>query len=160
MRYHADLTAGSLKVPESRTIADLLLRHAEEAQWNASLYEANVLQVRSPETAKRLARLIRRRLGAMHPVLWQLVRDGSLPVATHACLAAAVKHSALLGDFLDLVVREQYRLFSPAGTDKLKASRERKSLDFLMPQLRRSKIQVHAPDGFGRTPPIPGDVVD
>ena len=50
----------------------------------------------------------------MHPVLWQLVRDGSLPVATHACLAAAVKHSTLLGDFLDLVVREQYRLFSPA----------------------------------------------
>ena len=42
-----------------------------------------------------------------------MVRDGSTPVATHACLAAAVKHSALLGDFLDIVVREQYRLFSP-----------------------------------------------
>ena len=45
--------------------------------------------------------------------LWLMVRDGSTIVATHACLAAAIKHSALLGDFLDLVVREQHRLFSP-----------------------------------------------
>jgi len=44
--------------------------------------------------------------------LWKLVRDGSNIVATHAVLAAAIKHSALLGDFLDLVVREQYRIFS------------------------------------------------
>ena len=40
-------------------------------------------------------------------------------MATHAVLAAAVKHSPLLGDFLDLVVREQYRLFSPTLSNKL-----------------------------------------
>jgi len=45
--------------------------------------------------------------------LWKLVRDGSSVVATQACLAAAIKHSPLLGDFLDLVVREQFRLFRP-----------------------------------------------
>ena len=44
--------------------------------------------------------------------LWKLVRDGSGTVATQACLAAAVKHSALLGDFLDLVVREQYTRYA------------------------------------------------
>ena len=33
--------------------------------------------------------------------------------------AAAVKHSPLLGDFLDIVVGEQYRLFSTALTNKL-----------------------------------------
>jgi hypothetical protein len=44
----------------------------------------------------------------MQAELWTLVRDGSGTVATQACLAAAVKHSALLGDFLDLVVREHY----------------------------------------------------
>lgn len=43
--------------------------------------------------------------------LWELVRDGSHTVATQALLAAAVKHSRLLGDFLDLMVREQFRLF-------------------------------------------------
>ena len=40
-------------------------------------------------------------------------------MATHAVFAAAVKHSPLLGDFLEIVVGEQYRLFSPALTNKL-----------------------------------------
>lgn len=114
MRYHADITAGSLKVPESRIIADLLLRDCDQEAWNAALYTDNLLQTRSPATAKRLAQLLRRRLETMDADLWRLVRDGSLVVATHACLAAAVKHSALLGDFLDQVVRDEYRLFSPA----------------------------------------------
>ena len=47
------------------------------------------------------------------------MRDGKGDVATHAVLAAAVKHSPLLGDFLDLVVREQYRLFATALSNKL-----------------------------------------
>ncbi len=55
----------------------------------------------------------------MKPELWELVRDGTATVATHAVLAGAVKHSFLLGDFLDLVVREQYRLFSETLSNKL-----------------------------------------
>jgi branched-chain amino acid transport system ATP-binding protein len=46
--------------------------------------------------------------------LWKLVRDGSTIVVTHALLAAAVKHSALLGDFLDLVV-ERGEIFGFLG---------------------------------------------
>ncbi len=118
-RYSADITAGSLKVPESRVIAQLLLRGVDKHGWKAALYDANVLQARSPETAKRLGNLIRQRLQTMNAELWQLVRDGSATVATHACLAAAIKHSRLLGDFLDLVIREQYRLFSPAISNTL-----------------------------------------
>ena len=113
MRYRADITAGSLKVPESRIIADLLLRGIDKRGWDDAILNKNVLQARSPETAKRFARLIRRRLETMETPLWRLVRDGTgTVVATHAVLAAAVKHSHLLGDFLDLVVREHYRLFS------------------------------------------------
>lgn len=55
MRYHADITAGSLKVPESRIIADLLLRDCDQEAWNVALYTNNLLQTRSPATAKRLA---------------------------------------------------------------------------------------------------------
>jgi hypothetical protein len=55
----------------------------------------------------------------MRAELWTLVRDGSGTVAAHACLAAAVKHSALLGDFLDLVMREQYTLFAKTLSQKL-----------------------------------------
>lgn len=110
--YGAELTAGALKIPESRIIADLLLRGVEPDEWQESLYEQNALQARNLATARRLARLIRQRLELMNADLWRLVRDGSQIVATHACLAATIKHSTLLGDFLDLVVREQYRLFA------------------------------------------------
>ncbi len=119
LRYQTDLTAGSLKVTESRILADLLLRGTGAAAWRTALFDDNVLQVRSPMTAKRLRTLIRPRLETMGPELWKLVRDGSGVVATHACLAATVKRSPLLGDFLDLAVREQYRLFAPALSRRL-----------------------------------------
>ncbi|MEA2039500.1 MAG: DUF1819 family protein [Thermodesulfobacteriota bacterium] len=118
MRYKADITAGSLKVSESRIIADLLLRGIDKQGWQAVIVEQNVLQARSPETARRLNRLIRGRLKTMGADLWSLVRDGTGTVATHAVLAAAVKHSSLLGDFLDLIVRDHYRLFSTSLSNK------------------------------------------
>ncbi len=119
MRYSADLTAGALKLSESRIIADLLLRGIVKEQWKDAVIKQNVLQTRNPSTAIRLARLIRGRLELMDADLWKLVRDGNSTVAAHALLAAAVKHSPLLGDFLDIVVREQYRLFRPAISYKL-----------------------------------------
>ena len=54
----------------------------------------------------------------MGPDLWRIIRDGKGNLATHAVLAAAVKHSPLLGDFLDLVVREQFRLFGKTLANK------------------------------------------
>jgi len=119
MRYKADITAGSLKVPESRIIADLLIRGINDRDWKKAVLVDNPLQSRSPATTIRLGRLIRKRLELMKPELWRLVRDGTATVATHAVLAAGVKHSFLLGDFLDLVVREQYRLFSESLSNKL-----------------------------------------
>ena len=111
MRYGAGITAGALKVPESRVIAGLLLRGVSDREWRKAIYAENVLQARSPKTAKRFSVLIRGRLAHVESPLWKLIRDGSVVEATHACLAAAVKSSYLLGDFLDLVVRDQYRTF-------------------------------------------------
>ena len=119
MRYKADITAGALKLPESRLIADLLIRQVDAEGWREAIVTKNVLQTRNPATARRLTQLIRGRLETMRPELWKLVRDGHGDVATHAVFAAAVKHSPLLGDFLTMVVCEQYRLFSTALTDKL-----------------------------------------
>lgn len=118
-RYRADITAGSLKVSESRVVARLLLDDVDDRRWREAIQTENALQTRNPATAIRLARLIRLRLITMSSELWRLVRDGNATVAAHAVMAAAVKHSRLLGDFLDLVVREQYRLFSPKLTKAL-----------------------------------------
>jgi len=112
LRYKADITAGSLKVSESRIIADLLIRGTDKQGWQTAIIDRNLLQARTTETARRFARLIRGRLETMEADLWKLVRDGTGETATHAVLAAAIKHSPLLGDFLDLVVKEHYRVFS------------------------------------------------
>lgn len=117
--YRADITAGSLKIAESRVIADLLLRGVDEAGWRQAITKDNVLKARNPATSVRLARLIRQRLETASPELWQMVHDGTVVVATQAVLAAAIKHSFLLGDFLDLTVRDQYRYFRTALTKKL-----------------------------------------
>ncbi len=119
MKYRGDITAGALKVTESRIIAGLLLGGIDSESWNKALFQDNVLQARNPETARRLGRMIRQRLELMKPGLWKLVCDGQGSVASHACLAAAVKHSRLLGDFLDLVVRDQYRIFSQNLSNRL-----------------------------------------
>lgn len=112
MRYSANISAGSLKIPESRIAAGLLLEDTSEAYWRRKVVDENALQARNPRTAVRVGRLVRQRLMLMGPELWALVREGTAPVATHAVFAAAIKHSPLLGDFLDLVVRDQFRLFS------------------------------------------------
>jgi hypothetical protein len=158
VRYKADITAGALKLPESRLIADLLLRQVDAEGWKDAIVTKNVLQVRNPATARRLTTLIRSRLETMGPELWKLVRDGKGTVAAHAIFAAAVKHSPLLGDFLEIMVAEQYRLFSPALSRKLFADylegcRER---DPEMPQwnettrrrLRSSVFQMLAQAGY------------
>ena len=48
-----------------------------------------------------------------------MIYEGTGNLVAHAALAAAIKHSPLLGDFLDLVVREQYQLFNPALSNRL-----------------------------------------
>ncbi|MES2597436.1 MAG: DUF1819 family protein [Verrucomicrobiota bacterium] len=108
--YSADLTAGSLKLRESRIIAGLLLVGADEKTFREAVVTANVLQTRTPATAVRLARLIRGRLSGMDAVLWRMVSEGDKTLATQALLAATLKHSRLLRDFMDLGLRDEYRL--------------------------------------------------
>ena len=52
-RYRADITAGSLKVAESRLIADLLLQEVDAQAWNAAIVDRNILQARTAATARQ-----------------------------------------------------------------------------------------------------------
>ena len=112
-RYKANFSRGGLMVPESRIIADLLLRGVDPPGWKQAIEVDNVLAKRSPTTASTKATLIRGRLRTLTPALWCLIRDGSKPVATHAVLAGTVNYSPLLGDFLELVLRPLFRRFEP-----------------------------------------------
>ena len=81
------------------------------AKWRDAIVVQNILQKRSPSTAKRLASLVRSRLEPMGEDLWTLVKNGNKEEATHAVLAAVVKQSAILRDFLDIALREQVNIF-------------------------------------------------
>ena len=107
--YKADLTAGALKVPESRIIADILLRKLD---WKDSIVRQNVLQAKTSASAIRISNLIKSRLESANEELLRLIRDGKGLVATHAVFVAALKQSSLLLDFLRLVVADQYKLLA------------------------------------------------
>ena len=109
--YNAEISAGSLMLRESRKVAKLLLEDADEKAWHQAIYVDNILQKKVPATARRMTRLIRNRLEPMTPDLWKLIVNGSAETALQALLAAAIRHSRLLGDFLNDVVKEKYRLF-------------------------------------------------
>ena len=109
--YNGEIVAGSLLINESRKIAHLLLNDADAEAWHQALVIENVLQKRSPVAAKRQARLIKNRLSLMKPDLWEIVDNGSADVAIQALLAAAIKHSRLIGDFMDTVIRQHWQTF-------------------------------------------------
>jgi len=157
-RYSAEIAGGSLKIQESRIIADLLLQGLAEEGWRKALLEDNVLQTRSSHTAQRVGSMIRRRLLTMTEPLWKLVRDGVGATAAHACLAATIKHSPILGDFMNSVVRTEirahathlsYRLWEPYLESCYAQDPEMKSLSSTTSRRVRSSVyQILAQAGY------------
>jgi hypothetical protein len=107
--YKANITAGALLVNESRKIAGLMLLNVSSQEWKDAIEQRNILQKLSVSSSKRVASYIRSRFELMTPELWQMVRDGDAILATQAIFAASIKHCRILGDYLDLVVREQFK---------------------------------------------------
>jgi hypothetical protein len=87
-------------LPESRRVARLLLTHPSKDQWADALRLDNILQKKSPATARRQARLIRNRLDTLEDEAWGMIAEGQQEIATQLLFAAAVKHSKVLADFL------------------------------------------------------------
>lgn len=95
-------------LPESRIIGRLLIENADSDTWTQAIVNDNVLQKRSSVSATRVANYIRSRLVLMDRDLWELIVNGNVMVATQALLAAAIKHSQLLADFMDVSLRDLY----------------------------------------------------
>ena len=109
LHYKANITAGALLVPESRKIADLMLKNISQEEWKHEIEENNILQRLSISSSKRIASFIRARLGLMASDLWAMVRDGDATLSIQANFVAAIKHCRLLGDYMDIVIREQFK---------------------------------------------------
>ena len=107
--YKANITAGTLLVPESRKIAELMLKNISKEEWKYEIEENNILQRLSISSSKRIASFIKARLMLMTPDLWVMIRDGDSTLSTQANFAAAIKHCRLLGDYLDIIIRSQFK---------------------------------------------------
>lgn len=112
MIYTASITSASLRLRESRIVADLLLKGVSDTEWKEAIFAQNILQTRSSRSARNLSSLLRARLEPMGAELWGFVRDGGRELATQAAFAGTVRDSRILGDFLDLALREQRVLFA------------------------------------------------
>jgi hypothetical protein len=112
MIYTSSITSASLRLRESRIVADLLLQDLDSDQWKQALYTQNSLQMNSMKSIKSISGILKARLTTMSAPLWKIVRDGTTHQATQATLAAAIKHNQLLGDFMDITIREQRALFA------------------------------------------------
>jgi hypothetical protein len=109
--YNGEIVAGSLLVKESREVAELLLRGLSEKEFYREVLVSNVLQKRSPASAKRQAKLLRNRLLPLHHDFWKMIREGSHEQSTQTLLAASIDHSRLLGDFIKQVIQLQIKTF-------------------------------------------------
>lgn len=107
-RYNAEISAGSLLVAESRKLAGLLLGSPTPDQWDAAIKQDNILQ-RTPATARRMARLIRNRLETLDVEGLELVAYGDAELCVQMLMAAAIRHSRLLGDFMRDVYAQDLR---------------------------------------------------
>lgn len=112
MIYTATITTASLRLRESRIIADLLLQAVSDDAWNKAMLDQNLLQMNSAVSIKRISHLLRARLELLGPGAWKMVREGDRIQATQAVFAGAVKNSRLLGDFMDITLREQRASFA------------------------------------------------
>ena len=113
-RYNAEISAGSLLPLESRRIATLLLSEPDQTAWQHAIETENILQKKTPATARRQARLLRRRLSTLDAQAWQMMTQRESEVVTQLLLASAVKHSQLLGDFMLRVYADRQRRLEPA----------------------------------------------
>lgn len=112
--YNAEISAGSLMPLESKRVAALLLTAPDDAAWVHAIEVENILQKKTPATARRQARLIRRRLDMLDAMAWKSITQRESEVASQLLLAAAIKHSQLLGDFMRNVYALRQRRLEPA----------------------------------------------
>ena len=113
-RYNAEISAGSLLPLESRRIASLLLTEPDPSAWQHAIETENILQKKTPATARRQARLLNRRLTTLNAQAWKMLTERESEVVVQLLLAAAVKHSQLLGDFMLRVYADRQRRLEPA----------------------------------------------
>ena len=97
--YNAEISAGSLLIPESRRIAELMLTQPSTEAWAEAIVCDNILQ-KKPATAKRQSNLIRKHLQTLDAQGLQLIVQSDAELCGQLLMAATLRHSQLMADFM------------------------------------------------------------
>lgn len=112
-QYIRDLTGGSLLVAESRVVAETLLQSLSDTEWNHLFIEENILKKKSPHTAIRYARAIRRRLEPLGETFINDLIHAPESYYKQLIMLALMIHTPVLPDFMQNVVAETKRVYRP-----------------------------------------------
>jgi hypothetical protein len=108
MKQQGDLLLGSLLVRESRLVATLILTASTEAVWTEQILARNILQKKSPATAARLTRGLRKRLSPLDKKLLQTLIDADDRLAKQIILTSILHANRLLLGFFKTVLADAY----------------------------------------------------
>lgn len=111
--YIRDLVSGSLFVAESKVVAQSLLVNCSEGEWVQIITQDNVLRKKSPNTAIRYARAIKRRLEPLGKPFSEAIIDANDPLYTQLLMLALLIYTPVIADFMTHVVAETKRVYKP-----------------------------------------------
>ncbi|ELX4135620.1 DUF1819 family protein [Vibrio vulnificus] len=117
-KYLGDLIGGSLMIKESQLIADLLLTQPSKEQWDDAIVHQNILQKRSPASAKRNAATIKKRIGSLSNEFLSALANANHEAASQLMMAATLINSPLLADFMRTVVMDAKRMYRESIDNK------------------------------------------
>lgn len=110
-KYLGDLIGGSLMITEAQLIAELLLSEPSKEQWDEAIVEQNILQKRSPASAKRNAATIKKRITNLGNKFLSALVKANHEEAAQLMMAATLINSPLLADFMRTVVMDAKRMY-------------------------------------------------
>ncbi|HIF9202775.1 TPA: DUF1819 family protein [Photobacterium damselae] len=117
-KYLGDLIGGSLMIKESQLIAGLLLTQPSKEQWDDAIVNQNILQKRSPASAKRNAATIKKRIGSLSNEFLSALANANHEAAAQLMMAATLINSPLLADFMRTVVMDAKRMYRESIDNK------------------------------------------
>lgn len=110
-KYLGDLIGGSLMITEAQLIAELLLSDPSKEQWDDAIVAQNILQKRSPASAKRNAATIKKRIANLGNKFLSTLVNANHEEAAQLMMAATLINSPLLADFMRTVVMDAKRMY-------------------------------------------------
>ncbi|PMM07171.1 hypothetical protein BCT62_18315 [Vibrio splendidus] len=110
-KYLGDLIGGSLMITEAQLIAELLLSDPSKERWDDAIVDQNILQKRSPASAKRNAATIKKRIANLGNKFLSTLVNANHEEAAQLMMAATLINSPLLADFMRTVVMDAKRMY-------------------------------------------------